>query len=209
MLQREEPTEKQCSICKELLPIDRFPIRSQTKKHTAYCKSCQNKWNQALRAKRVVVIDSTVIEKECCNCKQVLPLSEFYRHKAMKHGVVPRCKECRREQKRAYDAAHPEVVRKINLKLNYGITQEKYDALEKKQGGCCAICGADEKLVVDHNHQRGKNVRGLLCNHCNWLIGFARERISILEQAAAYLYCDEHPEVSMEKVRARVVFEVE
>ena len=43
----------------------------------------------------------------------------------------------------------------------YGINTEKYDAMAEEQGGTCAICNKEEKLVVDHCHDTGR-VRGLL-----------------------------------------------
>lgn len=51
-------------------------------------------------------------------------------------------------------------------------TASDYDAMLKKQGGVCAICGnackSGKRLAVDHDHLTLK-VRGLLCNHCNML----------------------------------------
>lgn len=57
----------------------------------------------------------------------------------------------------------------------------------KLQNGRCAICGIEDKLVVDHNHQTGE-LRGLLCQHCNKLLGFSKENPAILVAAVAYLF---------------------
>jgi hypothetical protein len=44
------------------------------------------------------------------------------------------------------------------------------------------------KRHVDHDHNRAdKRVRGVLCAHCNWLIGHARNDPNILRAGAAYL----------------------
>ena len=51
----------------------------------------------------------------------------------------------------------------------------------------CVICGSNEKLVVDHDHQTGK-IRGMLCNHCNRGLGHFRDDPMLLEFAAQYLY---------------------
>ena len=65
----------------------------------------------------------------------------------------------------------------------YHITPEYYDVLLKEQNFCCVICHKPEviknrKLAVDHNHSCcsgatscGKCIRGLLCYHCNVILG--------------------------------------
>lgn len=83
------------------------------------------------------------------------------------------------------------------LKYNYGITLEDYENILAKQKNTCVICHQAEtaisneskkvkKLSVDHNHVTGE-VRGLLCDRCNRLLGYARESIPILQNAINYL----------------------
>jgi hypothetical protein len=50
----------------------------------------------------------------------------------------------------------------------------------------CEICGSEEKLVVDHDHNSGL-VRGMLCNHCNRGLGHFRDDVARLEKAKQYL----------------------
>jgi len=74
----------------------------------------------------------------------------------------------------------------------YGITDDEYRAWLDAQGGVCAICGNGETskdgrpLSVDHDHGTGR-IRGLLCNRCNPMIGYARDDIAILQAAIEYL----------------------
>ena len=71
----------------------------------------------------------------------------------------------------------------------YGITLEKYEAMEKKQNGVCAICMEKEpnkKLAVDHCHITGK-VRGLLCSNCNNGLGKFKDSKTLLIKAINYL----------------------
>jgi len=122
-----------------------------------------------------------------------------------KKGV---CKECRRINSLKWAREHPEQVsqrkqkyyqenkeksKNNNLIWNYNITLEDYNKMLEKQGGGCAICGSKEIGVaraiyfyVDHNHTTDE-VRGLLCNPCNCLVGFSREDIKILLKTVAYI----------------------
>ncbi len=67
------------------------------------------------------------------------------------------------------------------------ITEEDYNFLVQKAEGKCKICDkTPEKLVIDHEHLSGI-VRGLLCSHCNSLLGFARDDVQILMSSIKYL----------------------
>ncbi len=58
-----------------------------------------------------------------------------------------------------------------------------------EQCGLCAICGKDlieNRCCIDHDHKTGE-VRGLLCNNCNALLGFSTEDKIILQGAICYL----------------------
>ena len=74
-----------------------------------------------------------------------------------------------------------EYNRNKNLKSRYGITLDQYSSMLKRQGNKCACCGApkstgfsSEVLVVDHCHKTG-NIRDLLCNDCNIVLGIVKE----------------------------------
>lgn len=74
----------------------------------------------------------------------------------------------------------------------YGITlEEKQDLIEYQGGGC--ICkdwtgynGASRSLSVDHDHETGV-VRGVLCKHCNDLLGRIRDDPAYFLRMIAYL----------------------
>jgi hypothetical protein len=83
------------------------------------------------------------------------------------------------------------VYRRIANLKRYGMTIESYDLLLKKQGYKCAICKTPEpkgngRFHVDHSHQSNK-VRGLLCLHCNTLLGYAKDDETVLIAAALYI----------------------
>ena len=68
------------------------------------------------------------------------------------------------------------MSRAYRLLNKYGITEEQYDDLLRKQQYSCAVCNRSVtrfkiRLSVDHDHATG-HVRGLLCTHCNrYVIG--------------------------------------
>jgi hypothetical protein len=69
----------------------------------------------------------------------------------------------------------------------YGVTPLERGEILAKQGDVCAICKRPSKrLCLDHRHKTGK-ARGVLCNSCNLVLGFAKDRIATLQSAIEYL----------------------
>jgi dCMP deaminase len=56
----------------------------------------------------------------------------------------------------------------------------------REQGGKCALCGSKEELVVDHNHD-SMEVRGLLCQSCNMMLGYLEKKTVSFAEIEAYL----------------------
>ena len=84
-------------------------------------------------------------------------------------------------------------MRKESTKVNslarlYGISQEEYESRLAAQQGLCAICSleSDRVLSVDHDHESGQ-VRGLLCETCNFGIGSFGHDPELLEAVIRYL----------------------
>jgi hypothetical protein len=80
------------------------------------------------------------------------------------------------------------------LRRVHGISEDIYERMLKSQGGCCAICGllgparrGQDRLHVDHTHDKYKKIRGLLCSNCNTAIGLMKDDQKRLVRAAAYL----------------------
>ncbi len=97
-----------------------------------------------------------------------------------------------REYTKQYRAARPRTAddrRREYLKIAYGLSPAGFDALLERQRGVCAICDRPDKsgtLRVDHCHDTGA-IRGLLCHHCNTMLGHVRDRRMILARAIEYL----------------------
>lgn len=94
-------------------------------------------------------------------------------------------KACRDWQKR-----NPEQIRDASLRRTYGISLVEWNALFAKQEEKCAICRGVAKTQrhwhLDHCHDTRK-IRGILCNHCNLMIGHAKDNPSVLIAASEYL----------------------
>jgi len=93
-----------------------------------------------------------------------------------------------------------------DLRRDFGLTLQQYDAMFAAQNGVCAICGKpDERihkatgmpmnLAVDHCHN-SKKIRGLLCSYCNHGLGSFKDNVKNLRAAAEYLERYELAEVT-------------
>lgn len=73
----------------------------------------------------------------------------------------------------------------------YGVTEYQRAAMEKLQGGSCALCGTKPatRLVVDHDHDTGR-VRGLLCQWCNRSFATKRSTSALINRLVEYLSAD-------------------
>jgi hypothetical protein len=114
---------------------------------------------------------------------------------------TPEQRSKRLDYQRRWRAAHREQeLRRVNAWIEknrattsarkLGVSVEEYNAMVARQNGLCAICGGPErpgvKLSIDHNH-RTNVVRELLCQKCNFMIGYADENPERLEAAAEYV----------------------
>lgn len=129
--------------------------------------------------------------KVCRKCKEEKPLEAFSKKRK---GLQPKCKICAAQETREWYSNNKVKAKDTRLKINYGISHERFEEMLEEQNGCCAICGKNLLLgrykadiaCVDHNHSSGK-VRGLLCNSCNRGLGYFFDNPEFLEKAIIYL----------------------
>lgn len=133
--------------------------------------------------------------KRCPKCGETKPFDLFYRSKAHKDNCSSYCKRCQNLRSTSYARENKDKIQPhwmgYSLKRRYGITVQQYGEILDRQGGRCAICGADacctgRNFSVDHCHVTGK-VRGLLCSLCNKGIGSLRDSPNLLARAIQYL----------------------
>jgi len=124
--------------------------------------------------------------KTCPTCNEEKPLSEFYKHADNHNKPFKYCKLCDIKRVKKWQEENKDVT----LTRLYGITTKDFDDMLSDQCGRCAICGthfeSSRTTHIDHNHTTGK-VRSLLCQHCNHLLGKAKDSVQILENAVHYL----------------------
>jgi hypothetical protein len=90
--------------------------------------------------------------------------------------------------KKLYNLKAFTVDRIEQLQDLYGLAVKEYIAMAEAQGYACAICRmmtSNVRLFVDHCHLTGQ-VRGLLCNACNYGLGCFADRPESLQSAATY-----------------------
>jgi len=142
--------------------------------------------------------------KECIGCGKFKSLDEFYAP-----TKECRCKECvKKKRKRYYDEnkevikakvssyrkQNPEKIRDTKLKQAYGVGTEYFNAKLKEQGGVCAGCGQNRKILwrgkevemaLDHDHIT-RDPRGVLCIKCNRGFGLLEENIQTMLNLVEY-----------------------
>lgn len=174
------PKTKKCYKCKQILPLEKF-YKDNSKKdgRQTHCSECSRKYDVKRRKKlskrKVIKVPKY---KKCLLCKEVKSSKEFNLERGRVDGLQNRCIPC---------------VRRLQLKIKYGITPEQWEEIFNKQGRRCAICNNNvtNKVgwVLDHNHETGKN-RAILCDSCNKMLGHAKENQNTLIAGANYLKSD-------------------
>lgn len=152
--------------------------------------------------------------RSCRVCLKSKSVEQFYKSNRQKDGLNTECKSCALARMKEYNkhylslestrerlSAYRKKARTTNtttkrrefknaLKRHYNMDVECWARLFHAQNGLCAVCSdsldGGRHTHVDHDHRTGR-VRGLLCGHCNPLIGFCKENPQRLHSALAYL----------------------
>ena len=161
---------KNCTFCKNSLLINLFHKNSRNKDgFNNHCKTCIG-----IKKKNNFIPRKSHGSKQCYKCKTQKDVSEFYSDKQAFDGLSSSCKVC---------SNHSRRMRKYNL------TSEQYFLIINTTKSCeiCLVTFTDDTQThIDHCHKTG-TMRGLICSNCNYLLGFAKDNISTLENAIKYL----------------------
>lgn len=74
-----------------------------------------------------------------------------------------------------------------HYKYSYGMTKKEYDVFMADK--VCGICGTDQHLVLDHDHETGRP-RGVLCRRHNGVLGELGDTPEGVWKALEYLIGD-------------------
>lgn len=109
------------------------------------------------------------------------------------------CKECHKNYRREHYKLNREKYRKQTQSRDrpyhrHRLSLEEYVALLEAQGNKCSICFEPNPTHIDHDHSCcpghyscGKCVRGVLCGHCNRMLGCAKDDVAVLAEGIRYL----------------------
>jgi hypothetical protein len=158
---------KTCSKCAAALPLSAFYLRKDNGKPHSACKACE-------RAATKVWYDN--------NRDKAIA-----KYKAWRLENLDTVRQYRRENREKH--YRQEVSRK------YGVSVAWLDKALADQGNKCACCGrefvsGDKQTTphVDHCHKSGQ-VRGVLCNRCNSVLGLCEDSTELLSSLLGYLKC--------------------
>lgn len=168
----------QAVVAKCVCGTRRALFASQMKCQKSFsCGRCEE---ALLRRNRKGTLLNEQGEKVCSTCRATLAAGNFSNDKRNRDGLSNNCLRC---------AANS------SLKRRYGMTIDDYDKMLMEQEGKCACCQTTSphklndkylRFLVDHCHKTGQ-VRGLLCHHCNLMLGLAKDEPETLSNASRYL----------------------
>ncbi len=209
-LAKNPDATRECRICKQTLPLNRFSFHStMTDLMSSECRECRGKQakERALQKKASVQKMDFPKTKICKVCGNEKSITDFNLHYGNKDLHRKECIDCQKLHARAYYPTIKEEARakgkiwyRENKTLNHGyhlkrkfnLSREVYQKMLDEQCDRCKICGSDkprgryDNFSVDHDHKTGE-IRGLLCSFCNTGIGQFQDDPSLLRKAAKYL----------------------
>lgn len=96
----------------------------------------------------------------------------------------------RKKQRTAYRILNREKLVASRLMNRFGLLPEDLERLLADQNNCCKLCDIEfdgsVKRCIDHCHSSTR-VRGVLCGHCNTMLGMAKDDPDTLKRAIEYL----------------------
>ncbi len=191
---------KPCRKCEAVKPADEFYENGRMADgRLNTCKECYKAEERARNVLRRPAKQAAAAErlaerrakwtapegtKKCRRCHETLALGAFTLDPTKRGGHHTICSSCRA---RGYV---PRNRHADHIRLKYGLTPERYDAMLESQQGVCALCfrscPTGKRLAVDHCHTTGR-IRKLLCIACNRTLGQHGDDSEWFYRAGRYL----------------------
>lgn len=147
--------------------------------------------------------------KRCASCGLGKPAEDFSVDRSRHDGLLKYCRSCNKRKAeeritRIPNHEESERIRKRDYqrakragtyvprppkqdKTRPTVDHDVFLKLQEEQGGLCALCSKEKKLLVDHCHITDV-IRGLLCIRCNFALAqLTEDDISRLDRVRAYL----------------------
>ena len=149
------PKEKQCYLCKRILPSNHFVFNIRKKDGlSSICKDCEKirrekytiRWEKERKQKESE--DFTLFprfEKKCTQCGEIKPLRLFSPSKNSKDGRTSYCKDCGRKQQREYNErikASKKIIpeTKYCTSCNQTLPSSKFNKCNQRKDGLNIYC---------------------------------------------------------------------
>lgn len=118
--------------------------------------------------------------RQCCRCKETLPLESFNKKSADPFGRHPSCRGCWAKYKRGWLLG--DALERL------GLLQKEYKKALAAQGGRCKVCRQEQQKRLVLNCDDSGRLRGLICHFCAAALKHNRRGVpNRLELLVAYL----------------------
>lgn len=160
-----QPTTKKCERCGEVLPLTSFGwINTKTgRRKRRICQDCYHEVMVIAHSKDKKAPGKASEGHKICNiCHKTLPLSAFGVNKAQKDGLMPCCKECKRQTQKEYRERKKTTT---TIKKFPGRPPKKVTADPETKH--CPKCGRDLPRSAFHPKLEAKSGLQSYCKECN------------------------------------------
>lgn len=102
-----------------------------------------------------------ILTKHCSHCKEIKPISEFYKHRTNRDGYNGLCKLCAGNYSKQYKRFR--TLHVSNGRRIYGLNKPPYPS-----NNCCPYCGKNTRLAFHHWDDSNYNDGIWLCRSCHF-----------------------------------------
>ena len=160
----EEMQMKVCSHCGRELPITNFGRHSRTKDgYQPCCKECQSEMNKGHKKRGPFQHNEPPAKpeepekipdgmKKCSHCGQILPVSEFRKHKGSPDGLQYACKACQVEMT-------TKAKQKRTAKKKALLEEVQKEAMMKKVLAEMPAASSEPEVIPPSDEQQKLNIR--------------------------------------------------